>query len=123
MAPSNEHAIAEMNEVIALFDGWIKNENGTFSNGRDKFENRMLEFEPGILQYHLSWNPLMDCWKKVGKIIYNIRMALPRVKYLEAHIITRAFIDACQKVIIEDAHWAVYNGIQLIEWYNKNKDQ
>jgi hypothetical protein len=73
------------------------------------------------LKYHSSWDWLMPVWKKAGKVLFDIRGDLTDDEYLTVHRITKAFIDACQKVYIEGAHLAVYNAIQNIQWYNKQK--
>lgn len=74
------------------------------------------------MKYHSSWDWLMPCWKKAGKILYSIRRQLCGTKYQEAYRFTKSYLDACQKVEIEKAHEAVYYAIQLIQWYNQQKE-
>ena len=74
------------------------------------------------MKYHSSWDWLMPVWKKAGEFIFQIRGDLTDQKYLEAHRITKSFMEACQKVEIERAHEAVFNAIQFIQWYNKQKE-
>jgi hypothetical protein len=110
--------IEQMNEAIGVFMG------GVPIQLRDRYITFGRKNSPSIkeLKYHSLWDWLMPVWKKSAKRLFDIRGDLNDDKYLEAHRITKAFIDACQKVEIERAHEAVYNAVQFIQWYNKQKD-
>ena len=108
--------IEQINEAIALFMGGssIKEHGG----------HRYVYYQSSCarcvdeLKYHSSWDWLMPVWKKAGEVLYDIRGDLSDTRYLEAHKITKAFMDACQKVELDQAHKAVYNALQFIQWYN-----
>jgi hypothetical protein len=121
----SEHTIEQMNEAIARFMGMDRVQD----KDDPGFE---WEWVPSPAHstwcfYHpppfdRSWDWLMEVWKKAGKILYSIRRQLDGDKYQEAYRFTKSYLDACQKVEIEKAHEAVYYAIQLIQWYNIQKE-
>lgn len=118
---STEPTTEMMNEAICEFMGGHRMISGTIHVYKGPDE---IEWETGkYLKYHTSWDWLMPVWKKAAKILYEIRNQLSKDDYLEAHKVTKSFIDACQKVEIDKAHDAVYRGILGITWYNDNQQK
>lgn len=122
MAQSNA-TIEAINLAIAEFMGLEKDHHAYLTGGRFRTEYLVNGYWLPLrkLKYHTSWDWLMPCWKKAGKILFDIRGDLIGENYLDAYRITKAFIDACRKVEIENAHDAIYNAIQLISGYNQQK--
>lgn len=133
---ANEPTIDDKNGAIAIFNGYqfFKGDpnhkcNFCFAGDEpctpavDRFVKDCKIVFYYELKYHTSWDWLMPVWKKAGKILFDIRGDLIGENYLDAHRITKAFIDACQKAEIENAHGAVYNAIQLISGYNQQKQK
>lgn len=125
VAMSNEPSIEQMNEVIGIFMGgkWVVKRIAGRNHRRFYISETLFNFVKNTLHlnYHKSWDELMPVWEKAGGIMFEIRGDLTDKKYLEAHRITKAFIDACQKVEINLAFKAVYDAIQFIIWYNQQK--
>lgn len=106
--------ISEMNYVIGVFDG------KSFSGSH--ITDYTADSAPRM-KYHYDWNQLMRAWKRAAKIIFDIRGQLSQDDYLEAHKVTKSFIDACQRVEIDKAHEAVYRAILGINYYNENQQK
>lgn len=61
---TEEEKVAEQNEVIALFDGWI-----CVNGGWRKYNGKQLEsFHKKPLNYHLSWDWLMPIVEKIESL-------------------------------------------------------
>jgi hypothetical protein len=114
---SSNPTIEQMNVVLARFEGrmWLRKYT------IDDYGPEKHTFYPEM-KYHESWDWLMPCWKKAGQILYAIRREIDGEKYIEATRITKDFLSACQKAEVLRAHEAVYYAVQLIQWYNKQKD-
>lgn len=124
---STEVTTEMMNEVIARFMGGkrVQHPEQIFFS-EDHFGyvcHKGHWWNENNLQYHTSWDWLMPVWKKAAVILFDIRGDLNDEKYLEAHRITKAFMEACQKAEISKAHEAVYKAVQFITWYNDNQQK
>lgn len=111
MAQSNEPTIDQMNEVIALFDGYERYEDqyGIWF----KREGLIKCMHPKLqeLAYHTSWGALMGVVKKIAHTISMLEA--PKNDYeLDAFEITRRPIYTAISTIHNDAY-------QFITWYNQ----
>ena len=93
----------QMNETIALFDGWqrIKGEHASLYKKDGKV------YALGDFKYHTSWDWLMPVIKKI----------LHEVDAVNTEFRLRTALIKCDR---EACHKAVY---KFIVWYNQNKNQ
>lgn len=110
---SNEPTIEQMNEVIALFDGWQRYE--------DKFgiwfkRGELIKcLHPKLqdLQYHKSWDALMPVVKKIRGMHMDILQRIGIGEYMHA---AAPMNSALLSYDIEKMHLGVYN---FLIWYNQ----
>lgn len=114
----SEPTIEQMNEVIAIFDGWEKRperiidpEKNPFYYLKHGFTYRWIS----DFHYHSSWDVLMPVWKKLRESILSDFKGKYPMKLLAAQ---RRWKNCCAGVSIDVAHSVVY---ELIQWYNKQK--
>lgn len=104
--------IEQMNEAIALFDGYTIYDEGMT---RCVINAAKLGFPVADLRYHESWSWLMPVIKKIGNFLqYDLKKRPPHTAtngdWIEVDIHL-----ALREVDIEKTHQYVY---QFIEWYN-----
>lgn len=102
-----ELSIEQMNEVIALFDGWIVSKKGKtkiFLKGTDYYFNVELK-------YHTSWDWLHPVWDKYQSLVF------PEETTMKIHLnyLARLAQDIAYGTINE-FHEKLYKAIQ---WYNQ----
>lgn len=73
------------------------------------------------VEYHTSWDKLMEVWEDAYNILCRIIGELPDEKFIDANRIIRGYAEACQKADKESAHDQAFNAIQFINEYNKKE--
>jgi hypothetical protein len=130
---SKEPTIDQMNEVIAVFDGWkllkgnpelicpscdegrVPSMCCTCDQKNDKFQKAGKMVARTYFGYHASWDVLMPVVKKIPKLIHGTdeldlrRQLSSRWKPIQNEL--------CN-VDLRNVHFCVY---KFIEWYNQNK--
>ena len=110
-----ENEKMEGGKLIAIFMGWIFNEEGECANTEwtDKFESRLNYFSPNIVQnYHSDWSWLMPVWVK-----FRDMQMREEIKALHINFIARLSQDLAYSTIEEFFH----NLCVAIKWYNNQK--
>ena len=115
---SNEVTIEQMNDVIAVFDGWGKRperiidpEKTPFYYLKHGFTYRWIS----DFNYHSSWDALMPCWDKFRN---NVSDHFDEDFPPEYCAMCDAWALYCEHVNINGAHGIIYDGIQ---WFNKQQ--
>jgi len=128
---SNEPTIEQINEAIALFDGWkyipgdpshvcLSCDNGTQPSGwctcdrkSDRFQKEGKMVTRTYFQYHWSWDYLMPVWKRIIDAVAGLTEAGDYP--VDFSSIMDMYAYHCENVEIRSAHNYVY---QAIQWYN-----
>lgn len=111
---TDKQQVSQMNEVIAVFDGWEEweHEKVLFINpGRNETAFHKVE----DFKYHSSWSELHDCWNKV----YQLFLGLLEKDYQLSHGFTDRMSVAMITGNITEAHRILFDAIS---WYNKQND-
>jgi hypothetical protein len=118
---SNETTIDQMNEAIAVFDGWmvrperiIYPHQTPFYYLKEGFTFRHI----GDFDYHSNWSSLMPVIKKVRDMHTNLLLTVGggMSGYIKAAGEMNRGLISCD---INKAHSGVY---KFLEWYNKQKE-
>ncbi len=136
MTQSNEPTTEQMNEVIALFDGWklIKGnpelvcpscDEGKVpqmccicDQKNDRFQKEYKVVSRSYFRYHVSWDNLMPVWKQLAE---RVAALTEEGDYpADFSTIMDMYAYRCEQVDIAAAHSYVYKGIV---WYNQNENQ
>lgn len=113
---ANEPTIAEMNSVIAVFDGgeWKKDDYGEYGF----FFPHRRPTAKEALKYHTSWSWLMPVGKKIYDLLVD--MSKKRRPHTACHGDLLELDITChiREYNINKAHEAVY---QFCKWLNQQK--
>lgn len=108
--------IDEMNEAIALFDGYEKYEDrfGIWFKRGELI--KCLHPKLQDLKYHTSWDALMSIVKKIKDLIRDADCE----KRIQMSQRLKPIQNETLNVDVENTHYCVY---QFIQWLNQNKNQ
>jgi hypothetical protein len=119
---SNEPTTEQMNEAIALFDGWevrperiINPHQNPFYYLKEGFTFRHI----GDFDYHSNWSSLMPVVKKIYDTLAEMLKKRPPHTACHGDMIEVDIHCAIREVDILKTHGFVY---QFCEWYNKQKE-
>lgn len=108
--------INEMNEAIALFDGWQPNYGGAGSPYYSKATDFIPRFAMVVdMQYHTSWDWLMPVIKKIKGMHMDILKQAYILDYMKA---AGAMNSGWISLDIDKAHKGVY---EFLIWHNQQK--
>lgn len=115
---SNEPIIEQMNEAIALFDGWEIREDVPLSDRpklyvKDKAYRLVCE-----LKYHLSWDWLMPVGKRIRDLLSDMLSKRPPHTACMGDVIEVDITCALHEYDIKKVHESIY---VFIQWFNKTK--
>lgn len=132
---SNNPTPEQMNEVIAVFDGKVKHDDGKYAYPYFTDENSKGFYYPFQLEYHSSWDWLMPVVRKIEQIengrfgftvdpwevvIIDYGGCYDGKREVEIVSIHREREpDDKHEVLLRDYYEAV---TKFFEWYNKQKE-
>lgn len=113
MTQSNQPTTDQMNEAIAVFNGWVKCEDDQY--GAAYFRDNKGRFMKYVhsLEFETSWDLLMPIWNKLRT---TVQLDNNGDYPAEFCAMSDVWENACFEVNIANAHYLIHDAIQ---WYNQ----